>query len=55
MDNVIIKTTYNNILHLFINLSILFAPGLADLKETRVPHVIDEFEFQQVIQEFVTL
>ena len=51
MDNVTIKTTYNNVLYLFIDSSTLFAPALADLKETVVLHVIDEFKFQQVIHE----
>ena len=58
MDNVTIKTTYNNVLYLFIDSSTLFAPALADLKETMVSHMIDEFKFQQVIyekEEFVPL
>ena len=50
-DNVTIKTTYKNVLYLFIDLSISFAPALADLKETMVLHVIDEFKFQQAIHE----
>ena len=48
-DYVTIKTTYNNVLYLFINSSTLFAPALADLKETLMSHVIDEFKFQQAI------
>ena len=28
---------------------LLFAPALADLKETLMSHVIDEFKFQQAI------
>ena len=45
------KTTYNNVLHLFINSSTLFSPALADLKETMASHVINEFKFQQAIHE----
>ena len=45
------KTTYNNVLYLFIDSSTLFAPALADLKETMVSHVINEFKFQQAIHE----
>ena len=45
------KTTYNNVLYLFINSSTLFAPAPADLKETMVSHVINEFKFQQAIHE----
>ena len=41
----------DNVLYLFIDSSILFAPALADLKETMVLHMIDEFKFQQVIHE----
>ena len=50
-DNVTIKTTYNNVLYLFINSSTLFAPALADLKETLMSHVINEFKFQLAIHE----
>ena len=49
--NVTIKTTYNNVLYLFINSSTSFALALADLKETMMSHVIDEFKFQQAIHE----
>ena len=45
------KTTYNNVLYLFIDSSTLFAPALADLKETMVLHVINKFKFQQAIHE----
>ena len=41
-DNVAVKTTYNNVLYLFIDSS--FAPALADLKEIMVSHMIDEFK-----------
>ena len=51
MDDVTIKTTYNNALYFFIDSSTLFAPALADLKETLMSHVIDEFKFQQAIHE----
>ena len=51
MDNVTIKTTYNNVLYLFIDSSTSFALALTDLRETMVLHVIDEFKFQQVIHE----
>ena len=51
MDDVTIKTSYNNVLYLFINSSTLFAPALADLKETLMLHVINEFKFQQAIHE----
>ena len=44
-DNVTIKTTYNNILYLFIDLSTSFASALANLKKTKVSYVIDEFTF----------
>ena len=57
-DSVTIKTTYNNVLYLFIDSLTLFVPALADLKEITVLHVIDEFKFQQVIyekEEFVPL
>ena len=57
-DDVTIKTTYNNVLYLFIESSTLFAPALADLKETLMLHVINEFKFQQAIhekEEFVQL
>ena len=50
-DNVTMKTTYNNILYLFIDSSTLFAPALADLKDTMVSHVINEFKFQQAMHE----
>ena len=50
-DNVTIKTTYNNVLYLFMDSSTWFAPALADLKATMVSYVIDEFIFQQVIHE----
>ena len=43
------KTTYNNVLYLFIDSFALFAPALADLKEILMSHVIDEFKFQQAI------
>ena len=51
MDDVTIKTTYNNVLYLFINSSTLVALGLADVKKTLMLRVIDEFKFQQAIQE----
>ena len=51
MDNVTIKTTYNNVLYLFIDSLTSFAPTLADLKETMVSHVIDKFKFQQAIHD----
>ena len=57
VDNVIMKTTYNNVLYLFIDSSTSFTPAL-DLKETMVSHVIDKFKFQQAIhkkEEFVPL
>ena len=44
-DDVTIKITYNNVLYLFINSSTLFAPALADLKETLMSYMIDEFKF----------
>ena len=53
VDNI---TNKNSVLYLFIDT--LFAPALADLKETMVSHVIDEFKFQQAIhkkEEFVPL
>ena len=43
------KISYNNVLYLFIDSSTLFALALADLKETMVLRVINEFKFQQVI------
>ena len=52
------KITYNNVLYLFIDSSTLFALALADLKETMVLHVTNEFKFQQAIhekEEFVPL
>ena len=58
MDNVTIKTTCNNVLYLFIDSWTLLAPALANLKETVVSHVIDEYKFQQAIhekEEFVPL
>ena len=58
MDDVTIKTTYNNVLYLFIDSSTLFALALAGLKETLMSHVIDEFKFQQAIhkkEEFISL
>ena len=45
------KTTYNNVLHLFIDSLTLFALALADLKETMVLHVINKFKFKQAIHE----
>ena len=50
-DNVTMKTTYNDVLYLFIDSSTLFALALADLKETMVRHVINDFKFQQAIHE----
>ena len=50
-DNVTIETTYNNVLYLYFNSLNLFAPALADLKETMVSHIIDIFKFQQAINE----
>ena len=41
-DNVTMKTTYNNVLYLFIDSSTLFAPALADLKETMVSLTRDQ-------------
>ena len=50
-DDVTIKTTFNNVLYLFIASSTLFALALADLKETLMSHVINEFKFQRAIHE----
>ena len=50
-DDVTIKTTYNNVLYLFIDSSTLFAPALAYLKDTLMSHVINEFNFQQAKNE----
>ena len=57
MENVTIKTTYNNILYLFVDSSTWFAPALADLI-TMTSQVIDEFKLQQAMhekEEFVPL
>ena len=48
-DDVTITTTYNNFLYLFIDSLILFAPALADLKETMMSHVTNEFKFEQAV------
>ena len=43
------KTTYNYVLYLFVDLSTLFTLALADPKVTMASHVINEFKFQQAI------
>ena len=55
---VTMKTTYNDVLYLIIDLSAWFALALADLRVTVMSHVIDEFKFQQTInkkEEFMPL
>ena len=50
-DYVTLKTTYNHVLYLFIDSMTWFTPALADLKVIMLSYVINEFKFQQVIQE----